>query len=52
MIVSGPGAEHRIVMKDVAELRPRTVSVMPDGLVQALAPPQLSDLIAFLKSLK
>ena len=52
VIVSGPGAEHRIVMKDVVEIRPGSVSVMPDGLVQALAPPQLSDLIAFLKSLK
>ena len=52
VIVSGPGAEHRIVMKDVIEMRPGTVSVMPDGLVQALAPPQLSDLIAFLESLK
>ncbi len=52
LVISGPGAEHRLAMADVAEMRPGTVSVMPEGLTQALSTQDLSDLITFLKSLQ
>ena len=37
---------------DVVERGTRTTSIMPDGLVTALTPKDLADLIAYLESLK
>jgi len=52
VLVSGPSAEQRILRSDIKEMRPGTVSVMPEGLEQQLSKQELSDLLAFLKALK
>lgn len=44
--------EVRIARKDIDEMKPGTVSVMPAGLDQQLTKQELADLVAFLKSLK
>jgi putative membrane-bound dehydrogenase-like protein len=44
--------EVRIARKDVDEITPGTVSVMPSGLDQQLTKQELADLIAFLKASK
>lgn len=44
--------EVRLNRKDIDEITPGTVSVMPAGLDQQLTPQELADLVAFLKSLK
>ena len=49
---TGPETEARVARADVAELRPGKVSLMPDGLEQALTRQDLADLIAFLKATK
>ncbi len=46
------GAERRFQREEVAELRPLNVSIMPEGLGDALTRDQLRDLLAFLQSLK
>jgi len=42
--------DERIARDQVEEVRPGTVSVMPDGLDRQLSPGELADLIAFLKA--
>lgn len=44
--------EVRIARKDIDEMKPGAVSVMPAGLDQQLTKQELADLVAFLKSLK
>jgi putative membrane-bound dehydrogenase-like protein len=44
--------EVRIDRKDIDEMKPGTVSVMPAGLDQQLTKQELADLVAFLRSLK
>ncbi len=44
--------EVRLSRKDIDEITPGTVSIMPAGLDQQLTPQELADLVAFLKSLK
>jgi putative membrane-bound dehydrogenase-like protein len=44
--------EVRIARKDIDELKPGVVSVMPAGLDQQLSKQELADLVAFLRSLK
>jgi putative heme-binding domain-containing protein len=44
--------EVRVARKDVDEVTPGTVSVMPSGLDQQLTKQELADLIAFLKASK
>lgn len=44
--------EVRIVRADVEQLTPSRVSIMPQGLEKTLTASELSDLIAFLQSLK
>ncbi len=51
-VVSGPTASQRIARSNVTEIRPGTVSVMPEGFADQLNPREVADLIAFLKSLK
>jgi putative heme-binding domain-containing protein len=51
-LVSGPTAEERVPRPQIADIRPGTVSVMPEGLDQQLSRQELADLIAFLRSLK
>jgi putative heme-binding domain-containing protein len=52
VLITGPVQEAHIARKDVKEMRPGTVSVMPTGLEQQLAPQELADLLAFLKACK
>ena len=42
----------RIPRAEVVEMRPGTVSVMPQGLHEQLSRGELADLIAFLKNAK
>jgi putative membrane-bound dehydrogenase-like protein len=50
VLATGPGAEVRIARRDVTEMRPGTVSVMPSGLDEVLTHQELADLLAFLKA--
>ena len=50
LLGTGPGAETRIARAEIAELRPGSISVMPEGLDQQLSRQELSDLLAFLKA--
>jgi putative heme-binding domain-containing protein len=42
--------EAQIARREIEEIRPSTVSIMPAGLDQHLSPHELADLVAFLKS--
>lgn len=46
------GEAVRIARRDIDEIVPSTVSIMPKGLEQALSEGDLADLIAYLKTLK
>jgi putative heme-binding domain-containing protein len=50
VIVSGAGSEIRILRRDIADMQPGTVSVMPPGLADQLSSQELADLLAFLKA--
>ncbi len=52
VLANGPETEARIARSDVVEMRPGKVSLMPDGLEQALTRQELADLLAFLKASK
>ena len=52
VLVSGPVNETRLVRTDISEMRPGTVSIMPEGLDQQLSRQELADLVAFLRALK
>jgi len=52
VLVTGVGAEVRTPRANIAEMRPGTVSVMPQGLETQLSGQELSDLLAFLKGTK
>lgn len=47
---TGPNLEVRISRPEIAEMRPGSVSVMPQGLDQQISKQELADLIAFLKA--
>jgi putative heme-binding domain-containing protein len=47
---TGPDVEVRVARSDIAEMRPGTVSVMPQGLDQQITKQEMADLIAFLKA--
>jgi putative heme-binding domain-containing protein len=51
-IVTGPTTQQRVARADITEIRPGTVSIMPEGLADQLSRQELADLVAFLKSLK
>jgi putative heme-binding domain-containing protein len=48
---SGPAEPHEIPREDIARLRWSSLSVMPDGLLEALPPGEAADLLAFLLAL-
>jgi putative membrane-bound dehydrogenase-like protein len=48
IIVTGPNQEVHIARKDVAQMLPGTVSVMPAGFADQLSQQELGDLVAFL----
>ena len=50
VLATGPDAEVRVARIEVAEMRPGTISVMPEGLDQQLNRQELADLLAFLKA--
>jgi putative membrane-bound dehydrogenase-like protein len=52
ILATGVNHEARISRRDIDEMRPSTVSVMPAGLDQQLTPQELADLVAFLKACK
>jgi putative membrane-bound dehydrogenase-like protein len=52
ILATGVNQETRVPRRDIDELRPSTLSVMPAGLDQQLTPQQLADLVAFLKACK
>ena len=52
VLATGPITEERIARADIVEMRPGTVSVMPQGLDQQLTRGELADLLAFLKATK
>ncbi len=50
ILATGANQEARIARREIEEMRPSTVSVMPAGLDQQLTPQELADLVAFLKA--
>lgn len=50
VLVSAAGAETRILRREIEDMQPGTVSVMPPGLAEQLSPQELADLLAFLKA--
>jgi putative heme-binding domain-containing protein len=49
-LATGINQEVRIARKDIEEIQPSRVSIMPAGLDQQLTPQELADLVAFLKA--
>ncbi|MFL5242438.1 MAG: PVC-type heme-binding CxxCH protein [Gemmataceae bacterium] len=52
VLATGVNQEVRLARKDIEEIQPSKVSVMPAGLDQQLTPSELADLVAFLKACK
>ncbi len=52
VIGTGPETEVRIARGEITEMRPGTVSVMPQGLDEQLSRQELADLVTFLKNTK
>ena len=50
VLVSGAGFETRILRREIVDMQPGTVSIMPPGLADQLTPQELADLLAFLKA--
>ncbi|PYJ00879.1 MAG: hypothetical protein DME25_19575, partial [Verrucomicrobia bacterium] len=49
-LVQGGGAVEKILRGDIEEIRATGLSLMPEGLEQAITPQDLSDLIAYLNT--
>ena len=46
-----PGGVHETILRpDLREIKATGISLMPDGLEQAVTPQDMADLIGFLKS--
>lgn len=52
VLAAGPEAEVKVAKKDVQEMQPGAVSLMPQGLHALMTPQELADLVAFLKNTK
>ena len=50
VLVTGAGAEARILRREIVDMQPGAVSVMPPGLAEQLSREELADLLAFLKA--
>lgn len=50
-LVSSPTSEQHVPRSNIAEIRPGSLSIMPEGLDQQLTQQELADLIAYMKSL-
>ncbi len=51
-LATGVNQEARIARREIEEIRPSTISIMPAGLDQQLTHQELADLVAFLKACK
>ena len=51
-LATGVNQEARIARREIEEIRPSTISIMPAGLNQQLTHQELADLVAFLKACK
>ena len=51
-LATGVNQEARITRREIDEIRPSTISIMPAGLNQQLTHQELADLVAFLKACK
>jgi putative heme-binding domain-containing protein len=49
-LVQGGGAQETILRSDLQEIRASQLSLMPEGLEQAMSPQDVADLIAWIKS--
>jgi putative membrane-bound dehydrogenase-like protein len=49
-LVQGGGIEERILQSDITSMRASGLSLMPEGLEQAIQPQDMADLLAFLKT--
>jgi putative heme-binding domain-containing protein len=52
ILATGPETEVHLRRSDIAEMRPGTVSLMPQGLETTFTKQELADLVAFLKNTK
>jgi putative membrane-bound dehydrogenase-like protein len=52
VMITGADASTRLARADVKDIRPGAVSIMPQGIDQALNAQELADLVTFLKSLR
>ncbi|MDB6053012.1 MAG: hypothetical protein JWN25_535, partial [Verrucomicrobiales bacterium] len=52
LLATGANAEVKIAKADIADQKPGTVSIMPQGLDEQLSRQELADLLAFLKNTK
>lgn len=50
ILATGPATEVRLARADIVEMRPGSVSVMPQGLDEQLSRQELADLLAFLRN--
>ena len=50
VLATAAGAETRILRRDIVDMQPGTVSIMPPGLDEQLTRQELADLVAFLKA--
>ncbi len=48
-VAQANGLEEKVLRSEIKELRASTLSLMPEGLEQAIAPQDMADLIAWLK---
>lgn len=49
-LVAGGGVRETVLRSDIASIRSSNLSLMPEGLEQALPPQEMADLIAFLRA--
>jgi putative membrane-bound dehydrogenase-like protein len=52
VLATGPSTEVRVARADITEIRPGTVSIMPQGLDEQLNRQELGDLVTFLRGTK
>ncbi|HEY6168632.1 MAG TPA: PVC-type heme-binding CxxCH protein [Verrucomicrobiae bacterium] len=50
ILATGPETEQRVARADITEVRPGSVSIMPQGLEDVLTKQELGDLVTFLKN--
>ena len=48
-VAQANGLEEKVLRSEIKKLRASTLSLMPEGLEQAIAPQDMADLIAWLK---